>query len=787
MTFGSVKAGEIIKRIRVGDRDDLKLIAAYAKEKLFTDGPTDVTTLEILSYLKIFQPDFFKEMENEVIEMMGVFYKNPTPETLRGEVFALYRDYVKEEFGAECTPVQANILKKIREKKNFSFSAPTSTGKSYVFRKLIKESAKDVAVIVPSRALINEYADKIREAIDDKRVNILTFVERINTEHAIRNVFILTSERARELFKNKDWIDLEFVLFDEAQLSDEKSERGLYFDSIVRRVIKTFPDTKCIFAHPFIENPQAQFIKNKIDISDESTYAQYRQKTVGQIFYVHDDKKTKKFFHLGIDKQIMGSFRIESDFDPVAEAIRKGGSVLIYISKSSITDHGKRDAFEEYKEYLDMCEPITEAVALKMIDDLKVFIGASDSEGFYSSKMIEMLSRGIVTHHGSVPLYARLILERFTQLGHCRICFATSTLEQGINMPFDIVYLDRFNGSKSLSVKNLIGRAGRSTGKNQLDIGSIIVRDSAVKLLRDTINKAEPISEKSQLEHPNKKLDEKYFEFRDAIINDQFSDEYNLTNKDVKKLEAEEITSKIPFLLNSMFIGERLKSSFDDYQTWKSITDTLKKLYEIYLGRKEGLMSSESDVLGEALKIMLWRSQGKTFKNVCQFRHDSVAKTRERRNLIKAGYIDEARNLQAGYLTGFHDLPDKSLKKYPLISNKIKAENVSYDTVIFDTYEFLDRLIGFKLSDIYFAIFDQYYKKEKDERAQKLSQYFKYGTADKDEIMLLRYGLSFEDLEWIKPCIASIDEKEIKFNERIKDLSKEQKNVIDKFIFNDEK
>lgn len=81
--------------------------------------------------------------------------------------------------------------------------------------------------------------------------------------------------------------------------------------------------------------------------------------------------------------------------------------------------------------------------------------------------MLEYMRKGIVVHHGSLPLQARLILEHFTQRGFCRICFATSTLEQGINMPFDVVYLNTFQASRTLSMKNLIGRAGRSksTGK----------------------------------------------------------------------------------------------------------------------------------------------------------------------------------------------------------------------------------------------------------------------------------------------------------------------------------
>lgn len=88
----------------------------------------------------------------------------------------MYRQHIKEKYGENFTPMQASILEQIKDKQHFSFSAPTSTGKSFVFRNLIRSSTKDVVVIVPSRALINEYYDRIREIVDIKIVNVLTFV-----------------------------------------------------------------------------------------------------------------------------------------------------------------------------------------------------------------------------------------------------------------------------------------------------------------------------------------------------------------------------------------------------------------------------------------------------------------------------------------------------------------------------------------------------------------------------------------------------------------------------------
>lgn len=346
--------------VEIRDGKNLEKHLAYAKERLFKMGPVDISVLEILSYLKLFQPLFFAQYENEVLEMMGLYFKQPNPNSMISLIFSDYGKSINEEFGEEFTPVQADILRKIHKMQTFSFSAPTSTGKSFVFRNLIKHANYDVSVIVPSRALINEYYDRIHEIIIDKSVNILTFVDIINTKHAKRNVFILTPERARELFKLKDQLNIGLVLFDEAQLSDEESVRGLYFDSIVRRVQKAFPTAKCIFAHPFIANPEAQLKKNNVDIGENATALQYEQKNVGQLFYTHN-RATNEFYHFGIEKQIMGKQSVKANFDPIEKAILDGGSVLIYVPKSHIYSE---QVFADFKKYIDLCQPITDPAAL---------------------------------------------------------------------------------------------------------------------------------------------------------------------------------------------------------------------------------------------------------------------------------------------------------------------------------------------------------------------------------------------------------------------------------------
>lgn len=151
--------------------------------------------------------------------------------------------------------------------------------------------------------------------------------------------------------------------------------------------------------------------------------------------------------------------------------------------------------------------------------------------------MIELLKRGIITHHGSLPLKARIILEEFTQNNFCRICFATSTLVQGINMPFDVVWIDKFESSQMLSILNLIGRAGRATTKEKFDYGIVVVKDANKSRLRSIIKTKIKLKEVSLLDVENNEEEDNVRDFKESIKNGTLSDEYNLTQKQLERLE----------------------------------------------------------------------------------------------------------------------------------------------------------------------------------------------------------------------------------------------------------
>ncbi|SHO48935.1 DEAD/DEAH box helicase [Anaerocolumna xylanovorans] len=776
----------IIKQII--EHRDIDKIFRKVLNNLYIIGPVSITDMEILLYLNIYAPEEFVNYKNEILKYMGVNYKEIPVETLTDSIFGMYKKYVSEQYNYTYTPVQVSIVKGISNNQCFSFSAPTSTGKSYVFRNIIENSELDVVVIVPSRALINEYYFRICRLITDKTVNILTFIDKINTKYAKRNVFIVTPERCKELFKHKDEFNIEYFMFDEAQLSDEDSSRGLYFDSIVRRIQKAYPNSKFIFAHPFVKNPEAQIIKNHFDENKSYSY-QYIQKNVGQMFLVYEKDN---YYHFGIDKKMMGSQKILCNFDPIEKAIKSGGSVLVYTSKASIY---KKEVFDEFDRYIRMCTSITDIAAKKYISQIKSYIGATDKEDSdMYSQMLHLLKHGVVVHHGSLPLQARMILERFTQEGFCRICFATSTLEQGINMPFEVVFLNTFKASKPLALKNLIGRAGRSTLENKFDYGYIIMHKNNMSKFREIFLAEDTLKEVSLLDEDN--VNDDYKDFKEAILTGTLSDKYNLTEKQLEKLSQRSTDEIIERLLGDMFCNDvliSLETINQDPQYKLKIYRHFEELYEMYLDRR--MYDGEKSVFDTAIKIMIWKIHCKTFKDICFYRY-SYASCLQKRKSLQAEIKNadgfnkiisqrELDGLYAAFVTECKDIPDKNIRNFSMFGNReVKAKDVDYDRIVFDTYDYLDKIIGFKLSDIFYAAFAQYYERTNDIRADKLAKYVKYGTDSMRHIWMLRYGLTFEDIEWVEEYIDDINEEEIKFKTEIKQIDETRYNLVARFINN---
>ena len=143
-------------------------------------------------------------------------------------------------------------------------------------------------------------------------------------------------------------------------------------------------------------------------------------------------------------------------------------------------------------------------------------------------------------------------------------------------------------------------------------------------------------------------------------------------------------------------------------------------------------------------------------------------------NISDDEYREAIDSLRIVYSAIPHQLPDLTLRGR--LPSRFKHDHVStlnYDLLVYDTYDYLDKVISFSLSDVFITAYAEYYKQYDDERAGAMVNYVRYGTNDKTEIWLLRYGFTFEDIELIIPHVMAVDENRIVFSDTILELNNE--------------
>lgn len=747
------------------------------KEILFDfhkEGPVSNSHLETLSYLKKYNPEGFKSYEGKLMFLMGLFYKTSEPNTFLEAIYNTYAQTIIEETGHNFTPVQADAYNSIKKYNNFSFSAPTSAGKSYLFQELIKETKGDIIIVLPSRALLSEYLIKVKKMVSNETL-VLQFIEIVNTKRTKNRIYIITPERGEELFKNIANLNLELILLDEAQISEE-GIRGMKFDSLVRRIDKKLNNIKKVFTHPFVLNPDAQFKKHNITNNIDSE--NYNQKTVGKI-YIENYKGVFTYFspfdNRVVEKIVAGEI--------VKDIIVNNGTALIYISKAKIYDG---TYIEEFSEYIELCPEITEAKSLSYINKLEQFFGTKDDKE-KNSILIYLMKRGIVIHHGSIPLKARLIIEEFVNGHHAKICFSTSTLIQGINMPFDIVWVNNFSfkgndDQKILNLKNLIGRAGRTTIENDFyDYGYVIIESKNKKLFIERLNKESSLSNISNLDLTTDVNNEDFIDIVDAIKNDTFDSELLLTNSQIERINNSNIDDDVKFILDN-FLNEELNplTAKEYYHLKDSIRKKIKKSFEtifkVHL-RRQQLTNGEKAVLSASIPVLLWMIQGKSFAEIISLRYAFLSekdfRRKLRRQLVKKEIsIKQYRQLlkekSVRYSCIANAIPDISFKRgASLFKGNLLENDIDFDKIIYDTYDYIDKVLSLSVSNPISSVFLLYFQKTNDIRAKVLSNYIKYGTNNETEIWLIKYGFSFDEIEELIEHIENIDETEIIFKDSI--------------------
>lgn len=747
---------------------------------IHNNGPINGEDLQYLAIIKNRFPSLFEKYENEILFLIGLFYKTKEPSDILSLLYNSYKEKIKELTGSTYTPIQAQIYKNIIENTVYSFSAPTSAGKSYLLRDLLDTIKNDIVIVVPSRSLIGEYLILLREHYkDDSSVLILEFVEDINKQKTKKRIFVLTPERVNEVYKYN--FDIGFFIFDEAQLADDR-RRGINFERIVKKSEKKYPHAKKIFAHPFVDNPDV--IYDKFNLQHEKVSDSFKQSTVGKIFLIKNENKYACFDPYKIDGHYQENLIIlPEDNDFIAKLINENKTLLIYTSKNNIVT-GKFESI--FEDYIKLCPEITDTNINEIITNIEEILDVNDEK---ISNIVRMLKYGIVVHHGSIPLNVRYWLEKFIRTGYAKICFSTSTLIYGINMPFDAIYIDkfRFDGvtedERSLQMKNLLGRAGRTNSlTSSFDYGYVIVKKGSLPTFIKRFAKSSKIMKESVLEQPIDDLD--YFDKENiqAEKNNEVIDEFTEPKTRIERLSSDEIINSVKQFIDILYLNSteiRDEKTFSDKEQ-DIVKNILRNIFETYINRS--LYKGELNIFNTGMTIMLWIMQGESFKRILNKRYVYLTRLNERRKLKKkfeSGiislevYMRTLSNMYVKYSATPSHIPDKKLANIGSSFKGMNAANVDYDSIVYDTYDYIDKVVEFSMLNAYITTLSLYYKKTSDIRALSVINCLKYGSDEPKTIFLKRYGFSEEEIHKIYDNVVNIDENGIEFEEPIQSVTDE--------------
>lgn len=365
------------------------------------------------------------------------------------------------------TDSQFELYTKISNSKHFSFSGPTSMGKSFIIKSFIRKVVgnkppENIVIMVPTRALINQFSIDLNKELKDilehynYAVATNSNVSELPSDKQQHYIFVLTPERLLSYLSQKKNPPFSYLFVDEAhKLAAEKDTRAVTAYSAISKSLKQNKNLNLYFSSPNVSNPEV-FLK--LSKKDEKLNYKTKEAPVSQnLFFV--DMPLRKVTHY-LDSV---SYELEpnmvkkaKDINDIISKIGRSESNIVYCSSR----FDAVDKAEKLFRYFENAEVEISKDAKKVIQQIKGYV----HQEYY---LAEFLNKGIAYHFGNLPQIIRTKVETLfkNKNNNINYVFCTSTLLEGVNMPAKNVFiLNNKNGShqfKPIDFWNLAGRAGR--------------------------------------------------------------------------------------------------------------------------------------------------------------------------------------------------------------------------------------------------------------------------------------------------------------------------------------
>ena len=419
------------------------------------------------------------------------------------EVSSNYRKQIQRIGNTDSifTNAQFEIHESILNNKHFSFSGPTSLGKSFLLKNTaidLLESQQNIVFLLPTKALLEEYLFDIRSLINDRKldgINVTKSVSGVKLD--TKNIMVFTQERYNNYLYEEAFssLDIDVLFIDEAhKLADKRSKRAITLYKVIRRTIDTHRDVKIVFSSPVISNPESFF--KTFDLTRKINSLVVKESPVTQNLYFIDlenkcikyfDNVTKDTINFALGDNLNCSFRV------VSEIGENYHSNLVFISS-------KMECVNRCSDFIEFMlkeNRINESEDEELINESK-FLSDFVHKDF---KLAKFIKYGVAIHNGSLPIFIRKRIEDLYARKKIKYIFCTSTLLEGVNLPTQNVFIYPFpsrtlkNKSKcNLDFWNLAGRAGRY--KNEMSGTIICIGDDKQSwdIVQESAKANEPIN-----------------------------------------------------------------------------------------------------------------------------------------------------------------------------------------------------------------------------------------------------------------------------------------------------
>lgn len=294
----------------------------------------------------------------------------------------------------------------------FSYSGPTSAGKSLMMRMFIKSKIcsdykVNFAILVPTKALISEISTKlINEDLKEHNYKVVTSGNSLFLKQDESNyIMVMTPERLLYTLITYPSLIVDYVFIDEVHKINDLDERSTFYFKVADMLVQRNDNTHIILASPNIPNPDDLLRV----LPDEKVKNAYHLRTsftpVSQMKYVLNTIEDK---FLVVNERTSNKNTYEEIFD-----LDPNDTTIDLIKKIASKDHNKSNIVycSGRSKAVNLARKFAESLSLSTNSELKSLAKEIRDDIHSDYYLADLIAKGVAYHVGYLPLHIRFKIE----------------------------------------------------------------------------------------------------------------------------------------------------------------------------------------------------------------------------------------------------------------------------------------------------------------------------------------------------------------------------------------